>query len=45
MNAPFSFDVTPIAPHRTPEEQEIVERFAALSTVKRLRFWQDNFAG
>jgi|ERR1700687_5107090 len=42
MNAPLSFDVAPIASHRTPEEQELIERFAALSTVERLRFWQHN---
>src|SRR5882762_5720760 len=41
-NVPPSFDVTPIGSHRTPEEQEIFERFAALSTAQRLRFWQDN---
>src|SRR5689334_73988 len=38
-NAPLSYTPTPIPPHRTPEEQEILERFAALSTAKRLRFW------
>lgn len=42
INAPLSFEFTPRTPQRTPEEQELVARFAALSTVKRLRFWQDN---
>jgi hypothetical protein len=43
-DTPLSFQPTLIAPHRTLEEQEILKRIAALSTAKRLRFWQDNLA-
>jgi hypothetical protein len=43
-SAPLSFEPVPIASHLTSEDQEILARFAALSTVERLRFWQDNVA-